>query len=1082
MSAVSCELSVSTKEAMGLLSTFIVASTLYAIATISARGGHIKHKATRTLQCCQPSLMRAASSNTGQTPFAHKINYVDVFNLFKKQLIVSESSKFQYRADTSYQYKYSIDITTLFDGTSKNVSSLYVDAEFNIDFISPCEAVLQVTEAHLKEKEPTYNSEYEEYVDSDEVPHSTFFSKAISQYSMRFSFNDGIVTELCPHAEETSWVLNFKRGVLSAFQNSMERFDIDFDGIEVDVNGECLTSYKLGSARATSLIISKKKDISNCVNRYKHHSILQSTPYIFRSNHQSLPVMKSKSECELVVDHNIYSKISCQEEHVFQPFSGHGSGATTRTSAIVTFLSENNITLNNEDNIEKRTSLLFDHNLTTKPTSGELKTSRDLIKAMCRLNADDVQSGFPNVFTEFIHTARLLSYPALTQLFNRAGAICNSGRKHIVDALPFLGSNAAIAVIRDVIIKNGVSKDIIKEWLFALSFVPRGGKEGRHWGGKHLGSPGNILRMPKTNFGEVRGRSGIFTMWISALRQSVHFTGVADLRPILQVSISFVSVPRSYVRLVSILHGASAAGKRDTCRSVDITLVSDTVYNPVPDLTTVTLLSPLMTQDKADAQYILAVSSVVHSYCKWYPNCNEQYEIIEIVHILEAEINLNLRNIQGNRTAQEKVIVAFKALGNIGISTITLGLTLKECFENIHLPKEIRIAAIEAHRRMPCEDHRDYFLTLFRDQKVDPEIRISLYLEVMKCPTYTVVKTIKHSLNHEEVNQVGSFVWSHLQNLLKSSIPSRVEIQGLLQDKDLSKKFSSDVRKFSRNFEGSVFFDEYNAGGNFESNVIFSPKSYLPRSAMMNLTVDLFGESINIFEVSGRVEGFENYIESIFGPMGPFNAKRVKEMVDKYRFLRSVPDQLVDKVEALPNVIDNNFGNPKFTALKVHASLARHSLLDEYLEKKRLVCRVKPRLYRDVYAVRSMAWRRSCSLTSSPIVKLIDGYTGQTPIPPPRNSGCYEFPCAVAYLKRATSHVGHLGLMNYVTDTSKNPESEWRDPAIVQALMEDIRRSGDSRLSSRAPMGTPTVNLTGTTGALLSAMDQRRLLGTLVKK
>ncbi|CAG2052919.1 unnamed protein product [Timema podura] len=804
-----------------------------------------------------------------------------------QQLTVSESSKFQYRADTSYKYKYSIDITTLFDGTSKNVSSLYVDAEFNIDFISPCEAVLQVTEAHLKEKEPTYNSEYEEYVDSDEVPHSTFFSKAISQYSMRFSFNDGIITELCPHAEETSWVLNFKRGVLSAFQNSMERFDIDFDGIEVDVNGECLTSYKLGSARATSLIISKKKDISNCVNRYKHHSILQSTPYIFRSNHQSLPVMKSKSECELVVDHNIYSKISCQEEHVFQPFSGHGSGATTRTSAILTFLSETNITLNNEDNIEKRTSLLFDHDLTTKPTSGELKTSRDLIKAMCRLNADDVQSGFPNVFTEFIHTARLLSYPALTQLFNRAGSICNSGRKHIVDALPFLGSNAAIAVIKDVIIKNGVSKDIIKEWLFALSFVPR------------------------------------------------------------------------------------------------------------PDLTTVTLLSPLMTQDKADAQYILAVSSVVHSYCKWHSNCNEQPEIIEIVHILEAEINLNLRNVPGNRTAQEKAaLFVAQFVESLDGNKVTFPREPPECTTRTSFPWTL-FPCPDEMRRMPCEDHRDYFLTLFRDQKVDPEIRISLYLEVMKCPTYTVVKTIKHSLNHEEVNQVGSFIWSHLQNLLKSSIPSRVEIQGLLQDKDLSKKFSSDVRKFSRNFEGSVFFDEYNAGGNFESNVIFSPKSYLPRSAMMNLTVDLFGESINIFEplhpkqaiqipledvrnvlsqiftnlvpfllrppwkkgvkvtqgmtfpevlpenslamalvvacrafpvvgvlpyanryfsqeeVSGRVEGFENYIESIFGPMGPFNAKRVKEMVDKYRFLRSVPDQLVDKVDALPNVVDNNFGNPK---------------------------------------------------------------------------------------------------------------------------------------------------------------------------
>lgn len=59
---------------------------------------------------------------------------------------------------------------------------------------------------------------------------------------------------------------------------------------------------------------------------------------------------------------------------------------------------------------------------------------------------------------------------------------------------------------------------------------------------------------------------------------------------------------------------------------------------------------------------------------------------------------------------------------------------------------------------------------------------------------------------------VGSFIWSHLHNLLKSSIPSRVEIQGLLSDKELVKKFSNDARKFSNNYEGSIFFDEYNVG------------------------------------------------------------------------------------------------------------------------------------------------------------------------------------------------------------------------------------------------------------------------------
>jgi hypothetical protein len=32
---------------------------------------------------------------------------------------------------------------------------------------------------------------------------------------------------------ETSWVLNFKRGILSALQNTMKRFDVDHQSIDV---------------------------------------------------------------------------------------------------------------------------------------------------------------------------------------------------------------------------------------------------------------------------------------------------------------------------------------------------------------------------------------------------------------------------------------------------------------------------------------------------------------------------------------------------------------------------------------------------------------------------------------------------------------------------------------------------------------------------------------------------------------------------------------------------------------------------------------------------------------------------------
>ncbi|KAK2722935.1 hypothetical protein QYM36_003205, partial [Artemia franciscana] len=52
-------------------------------------------------------------------------------------------------------------------------------------------------------------------------------------------------------------------------------------------------------------------------------------------------------------------------------------------------------------------------------------------------------------------------------------------------------------------------------------------------------------------------------------------------------------------------------------------------------------------------------------------------------------------------------------------------------------------------------------------------------------------------------------------------------------------------------------------------------ESYLPRSASMNFTLDLFGQSMNLFEIGGRFEGLEYLIESYFGPEGIYRATEV---------------------------------------------------------------------------------------------------------------------------------------------------------------------------------------------------------------
>lgn len=113
---------------------------------------------------------------------------------------------------------------------------------------------------------------------------------------------------------------------------------------------------------------------------------------------------------------------------MFQPFSNRDAGATTIVRQRLTLLSEANVTLEEQEPVSRRTSLLFDHVPTPKPTSGELRASRDLIKKLCKLSADDVETEFSDLFTKFIHTLRHLSYTALSTLYLHADITCPTGR------------------------------------------------------------------------------------------------------------------------------------------------------------------------------------------------------------------------------------------------------------------------------------------------------------------------------------------------------------------------------------------------------------------------------------------------------------------------------------------------------------------------------------------------------------------------------------------------------------------------------------------------------------------------------
>lgn len=186
--------------------------------------------------------------------------------------------------ETKYHYKYYMALKSEFAGSGDNVSEIHATGYVDIIFPKPCEGVLRLSSIELRRRAPSdqLNIVKMLFDDGDLHPRSEEFMNDLQNYDLRFSYHDGLISEVCPEENESTWALNFKKGILSTFQNTMARFDIDHNTTETDISGTCDVGYQLIGTDNTKLRIQKTKDIESCRFRYKTESVLQTSPYDFR--------------------------------------------------------------------------------------------------------------------------------------------------------------------------------------------------------------------------------------------------------------------------------------------------------------------------------------------------------------------------------------------------------------------------------------------------------------------------------------------------------------------------------------------------------------------------------------------------------------------------------------------------------------------------------------------------------------------------------------------------------------------------------------------------------------------------------
>lgn len=122
---------------------------------------------------------------------------------------------------------------------------------------------------------------------------------------------------------------------------------------------------------------------------------------------------------------------------------------------------------------------------------------------------------------------------------------------------------------------------------------------------------------------------------------------------------------------------------------------------------------------------------------------------------------------------------------------------------------------------------REDAMRLYQNAAHDSELRIHAFLAVMSCPTTEVLTKVRMMLSGEPVNQVGSFVWTYLENLKETDSPLKQDLSTILDDAKLREDFNCDVRKFSRNIEKSFFSDYLNAGAQVRGQLLTSKMSLM---------------------------------------------------------------------------------------------------------------------------------------------------------------------------------------------------------------------------------------------------------------
>jgi len=218
-----------------------------------------------------------------------------------------------------------------------------------------------------------------------------------------------------------------------------------------------------------------------------------------------------------------------------------------------------------------------------------------------------------------------------------------------------------------------------------------------------------------------------------------------------------------------------------------------------------------------------------------------------------------LANQCNDASKKDLVSTTLKAIGNVGSFNADL---LNQCAANKQISLEARVNAIQAFRDFSCAKVAA-LMPILQDLEQDTEVRINAFLILAKCADdqelgKTLADRLPAFLDRETDIQVLTFIVDYAKERGLTAL-----LNAVLSNQRVKERFSVNFKELSWNryrYRHSFLRD-----GALETDfsVIYTPKTFLPRSIKFNVTLHLYGMSVNFIDGTLRMEGISDVLKGL---------------------------------------------------------------------------------------------------------------------------------------------------------------------------------------------------------------------------